>query len=195
MKYTACYANSEMVELTAEEIEYAVRHGVRMRKVSIQRNHKNHENYNPDDKKAMRVQCLGALAEACVFKALGLEIVLTSETFNVEDLPGGVQVRLIGADHYGLRVYPKDDPEWKVVGVVIPVGQERLGKYRIAGWCFAHEAQSNVDWQMAPCGRPPMYCAPQSALHHPDSLRKLIDIDKPQIESTQCPQYTQLRLL
>lgn len=172
IKYTASHINSVTVELTSCEIDQAVRHGVRMRKVSMQRQHKNHKGYNPDDRKAMRVQCLGSLAEAIVCKALGIPVVLTSETFNVEDLPGGIQVRLIGVEHYGLRVYTKDDPSWKVVGVVIPFGKEREGSYRVAGWCLASEAQGNLEWEMAPCGRPPMYCVPQNCLRSVSELRQ-----------------------
>ena len=179
MKYSASHINSITVELTSQEIEQAVRHGMAMRKVSIQKQHKNHKGYNPDDKKAMRVQCLGALAEAIACKALEIPIALTNETFNVEDLPGGIQVRLIGAEHYGLRVYLKDDPNWKVIGVVIPPGKERSGSYRVAGWCLASEAQGKLEWEMAPCNRPPMYCVPQNCLRSVSELRQITNQPKP----------------
>ena len=70
---------------------------------------------------------------------LGYPMFLGSETFNVPDLPNDIQVRLIGVDHYGLRVYPQhdgkgDEPHWKVVGVVILKGEERKPPWRIPGW-------------------------------------------------------------
>ena len=173
--YTACHKHDEFAHLSPDEIDSAIRHGAKMRKTSVTHNHRNHKGYNPDDMKALRVQCLGSLSEAAASKVLGLPIVLTHEVYNVPDLPGKVQVRLIGCESYGLRVYPKDDPLWRVVGVVIPQGHERDGRYRVPGWCWAREALSCPDWQMSPCGRPPMFCVPQSELRPISTLRAMVN--------------------
>ena len=162
--YESCSRNEQWAELSPQEIDEAIRHGVAMRKLSLSRKHKNHKGYDPDDRKAMRVQALGALAEAVACRVLRQEIRLESEVYNVADLPNGVQVRLIGRDNYGLRVYPKDDPSWSVLGVVILEGHERVGRYRVPGWYRTSDALERDDWKMAPNGRPPMWCVPQSEL-------------------------------
>ena len=174
VKYQADNSNDEFARMTPEEINFAIRHGVMMRKLSLQNNHKNHKGYNPDEKKAMRVQALGALAEVAACKILGLPVELTKETYNVADLAGNVQVRLIGADNYGLRAYPQDDPSWRILGIIILPGYERSGAYRVPGWCYAHEALANDEWKMAPHNRPPMYCVPQSFLRPVSELRQII---------------------
>lgn len=162
MIYEACHDNDVWVWLSDDEIDAAAKHGLTMRKVSVARGHNNHQGYNPNDALANRVQALGAVCEAAVIRALNIDAALTSEVYAVADLPGNIQVRLIGRDHYGLRVYPRDDDDWIVVEVVIPPGRERE-PYRLPG-CFWASAAKRPEWQIAPHGRPPMYAVPQKEL-------------------------------
>jgi hypothetical protein len=138
-----------------------------MRKTSIARGHRDGAggfgHRPPTSEQAMRSQCLGSLTEAIVRKGLNIDAPLTHETFNVADLPGGIQVRCIGVEHYGLRVYARDDLNWKVVGVVVPKGMERVSPYRIPGWIYAGDAQRD-EWLIAPNDGPPMWAAPQAKL-------------------------------
>lgn len=163
MRYEPYYLNDVVVTLTTDQINAAIKHGMKMRQYSVAMNHRNHKGYEPDNIKATRVQALGAVCEAAVCVALDIPVVLESEVYNVPDLPNGIQIRLIGAQHYGLRVYPADDDSWNVVGVVIPPGCERK-PYRIPGWFNVGQAKKRPEWSMAPHGRPPMFVVPQKCL-------------------------------
>jgi hypothetical protein len=96
---------------------------------------------------------------------------LVTENYKKADLPHNIEVRLIGEDRYGLRVYKKDDASRRVVGVVIPPGKER-GPYRIAGWIIAADAIQDC-WEMAPYGGRPMYPVPQEHLRPMSELKSL----------------------
>lgn len=174
--YRACHRHDEFVQLTDEEINRCARHGIEMRKASLAARHKDHYGYAPDDAKAIRVQALGALCERAVCRYFGWDVELSINVFGVADLPGDIQVRLIGAEHYGLRVYPNDDPLWRVVGVVIPKGCERK-PYRLPGWIDACEALSRPEWSIAPCGRPPMIAVPQEHLRPLSELRGFLRVE------------------
>lgn len=162
--YKPCRRHDLLVEMTDKEIDDAIKHGAKMRRTSIAHGHKNKHGYEPSDNMALRVQCLGSLAEAVVRKALDIDAPLTSETFNVPDFPNNIQVRLIGRDRYGLRIYPRDADGWKTIGVVIPKGYEREPPYRIPGWILAGDAKRQ-EWLMDPHNRGyPMWAVPQKHL-------------------------------
>lgn len=168
MQYVACHDRDLFVHLSAREIDDAIRHGAKMRRTSLARGHEDHKGYGfrpPTDEKALRTQCLGALCEAVIRASLCFEVPLSSETYNVADLPDQIQVRLIGEPHYGLRVYPQDEDHWKVVGVVIPRGLERVSPYRVPGWIEAYRAKWNDDWLIAPHGGPALWAVPQQVLN------------------------------
>lgn len=125
-------------------------------------------------KMAIKIQALGAVCEGAAQAALGWPIKLQSGTYAVADLDGDIQVRLIGVDHYGLRVKPKDKDHWRVFGVIIPAGKERQ-PYRLPGWVYAGEAREHSEWLMNPNNRTPMWAVPQSALRPNNELRMLLD--------------------
>jgi len=173
--YEACHANDWWTRPPADFIDQWIRRGVAMRKYSVVHGHKNKNNYEPTEEMAKRVQSLGALSEGAVAYGLGYPIELLSEVYNVPDLPNDIQVRLIGVDHYGLRVYPQHDGKgdklhWKIVGVVIERGQERKPPWRIPGWIYARDAQRE-EWSMDPHGRNAhMWAVPQKFLRDPREL-------------------------
>lgn len=170
-RYNPCHDHDLMVPLADIEIDDAIKHGVKMRHTSLERGHKDHKGFHPSDEMAMRIQCLGSLAEAVVRKGLRIDAPLTSETFNVPDFPGGIQVRSITCNHYGLRVYPVDPDDWKIIAVVIPKGSERISPYRIPGWILSKDGR-RPEWQMDPNGRnSPMWAVPQEYLR---DVRELI---------------------
>ena len=113
---------------------------------------------NGDDG-GLRQQMLGALCERIAAKGLDVYWPESVDGFSDPDLSHEIEVRLIGADHYGLRVYPRTVDTRRVVGVVVPRGCER-GPYRLPGWIVAADAK-RPEWQMAPHDRPPMYAVPQ----------------------------------
>jgi hypothetical protein len=129
-----------------------------------------------------RHQQLGSLAERIAAKGCHVYWPSAVDNFGDADLPHNIEVRLIGRDHYGLRVYPRTHDSRRVVGVVIPPGSERGDppgsyRYRVAGWFLAGDAKrlgEERNWKMAPHKRPPMYCVPQAELHSVRSLRYLI---------------------
>lgn len=171
--YRAFHGNDEWIKLKDEIIDWVARHGVRKRKISVANGYRNHHGYDPDEETAIRVQALGDVAEAAIAEALGYPIVLSEGVFNVPDLPDDIQVRLIGVEHYGLRVYDSDEDHWRVVGVVIPRGKERE-RYRLPGWFMAGEAKRHLEWSMAPHNRPPMIAVPQEILRPLSELRQII---------------------
>lgn len=161
--YRACYEHSVYVTLTRDEINAAARMGLAERALSVRHAYQDRSGYRPDDAKALRVQALSKVAEASALKALGLPLsLLRTGTLQGADIEPDIEVRLIGADHYGLRVYPGDGDWKRVLGVVIPKGHERK-QHRVAGWILAADAKRE-EWKIAPGGRPPMYAVPQSAL-------------------------------
>ena len=176
--YTPCYTRSMWVCLTGEEIRYAIDTARRMRELSKREGHLDHRagGSKPfNEKIAFRIQALGQCAELAARKVLGYPMKFVTENFRDADLPDNIEVRLIGRDHYGLRVYPRTDDSRRVVGVVIPPGRERE-PYRIPGWIKAVDAK-RPQWEMAPCGRPPMYAVPQEHLRDPRELIAPSDVN------------------
>lgn len=162
-RYYPCHEQDVWVGLTSGQYDYAVEHGIEMRQFSMRQNHKNHKGYDPDDEKAYRIQILGALAELAARKMLGKPMILPAQTYGEADILPDWQVRLIGADRYGLRCYPSDPETRNLLGVVIPPGQEH-GPYRSPGWYPVKLARQRPAWSMAPNNRPPMICVPQDSL-------------------------------
>jgi len=120
-----------------------------------------------------RIQQLGALAECACAKALELPWLRGINTFKRPDLGHNIEVRLIGDDAFGLRVYPKDHNSRRVVGVIIEKGRERE-PYRIPGWINAKYAKK-IKYQMDPGNRNrPFYGVPQDRLCDPKLLMELI---------------------
>jgi hypothetical protein len=145
-----------------------------MRKTSIAQGHKDKRGFTGTDELKMRMQAIGAVCEGAICRLFGWPFkTMQAQSFKVADLPGNIQVRLISHEHYGLRVYPDDDPAWRVVGVVIPQGRERK-PYRLPGWISAIEAKDRADWAIAPNGRPPVVAVPQQHLRPLTELRELL---------------------
>lgn len=174
--YVEDHAASEWVEMTELEIDGAIWTGTQIWRKSHAdgRNDRNGwRGFTEGENPGQRHQCLGALAERIAAKSLSIYWPSACDNFGDADLAYNVEVKLIGAAHYGLRVYPRTHDSRRVIGVVIPKGTERDLRYRVAGWYVAGEAKRQ-DWAMAPHGLPPMYCVPQAALRRVAELREMI---------------------
>jgi hypothetical protein len=181
-EYRPCHDYDLWVHLTDAEIDAAIQHGAKMRRTSKARKYRQGKGgfgHRPStDRERMRAQCLGALAEGIVLKACAPDAELTSETFNVADLPGDLQVRSITKEYYGLVVRPDDEPQWKVIGAVIPEGRERISPYRIPGWRNANDARQHPEWIIRPHGGPPIWAVPQ------EELNDALELISPQADLT-----------
>ena len=175
MAYTARADGNVWVSLTAHEIRRACEIGRLLWEKSHADGRSDRDGYsgftNGGDA-GLRQQMLGALAERVAAKGLGVYWPESIDGFSDPDLPHNIEVRLVGADHYGLRVYPRTPNTRRVVGVVIPKGHER-GPYRMPGWIVAADAKRD-EWQMAPHGRPPMFAVPQNDLRPMAWLQTMI---------------------
>lgn len=173
--YEPFYGHSEYVKLTTEQIDYAIRHGLKMRKLSLAQGHHDFRAHrkNPlSEEQARRNQALGAVTELAARKHFGYPLRLISENFRDADLPDNVEVRLLGEDRFGLRVYPRTKDCRRVVGIVIPRGKERE-PYRIPGWILAKDAK-RPEWCITPNGDEPMWAVPQEHLLPLTELRPLL---------------------
>ena len=169
--YTASHKYDMFVELTNAEVDEAMVFGESMFNHSQGRGLRD---YIPDKTKGKRAQSIGSLAERAGSKGLGLPWTQWVDTFHQPDLHHNVEVRLIGVDRYGLRVYDKDHDSRRVLGVVIEKGRERM-PYRIPGWIYAKDAKC-IEYKMDPLEKNhPMYAVPQTVLRDP---RELIEIIK-----------------
>lgn len=168
-RYEASYTNSVYVQLDEVEVYAAAMAGRKTYRLS--QDGKHHEYHKPKDggPDGERIQMLGDLAVWTVAKHLD-RYPMGFRTYKGPDLSGNIEVRLIGIDWYGLRVYEKDVERNKlVVGVVIPEGKERE-RHRIAGWIPAIEANRD-EWWMNPGNRERgFWCVPQSELRHIDTI-------------------------
>jgi|SRR5215813_224876 len=173
MLYEAFYGNSEWVNLSSEEVEAAIRHGMTLRKCSVGLNHKHAHGFNGDNKKSLYIQCLGSVAEAVVKKALNLKCELKNLVFKDSDLPGRIEVKSMQGNYFGLRVYPDTPDDRRVVGVIILPQQERGPTYRIVGWFNSIDAKKHC-YAMDPGKRGTMYAVPQRSLKPLSDLRALI---------------------
>lgn len=172
-QYKPCHENDVWTELTSEEIQAAEDVGREMYRVSQERGDRDFRTFKRNGVDGERVQIIGSLAERVAAKALGVEWTGWIDRFRQSDLHFNIEVRLIGDERYGLRVYPKDDDSRRVMGVVIPKGQE-AGPYRIPGWINAIHGKKE-HWLADPLGRGhPVYLVPQDRLHHLAKLKNLI---------------------
>lgn len=167
--YEPCYTNSVYVQLDPVEVYVAAMCGRKTWQLSQDGRH--HEYHHPKDggPTGELIQMLGDLAVWSVAKYLD-RYPMGFRSYKGADLSGNIEVRLIGVEWYGLRVYTKDVERNKmVIGVVIPKGRERQ-PHRIAGWIPAREA-TREEWVMNPGDRErPFFCVPQSFLRHIDTL-------------------------
>jgi len=179
--YRPFYGVSEWVQLSRLEWWVAVKTGVLVWRTSHADGRTDRDEWRgftegPDAGK--RQQALGSLCERIAAKNLEVYWPGVVNNFGGPDLPGNVEVRLIGKERYGLRVYPRDHDSRRVIGVVVPLGCERgkptkTFRFRVAGWIEAGTAKRD-EWKHAPHGRPPVYFVPQDALRHPAELRRII---------------------
>ncbi len=183
IRYRASNVHDTFVELTDVEFDAAMQHGRDMYASSQKRHLKDYRTFVRNGVDGERVQCLGSIAEHAAAKAIGIPWTRWVDTFKNPDLDGNIEVRLIGVDHYGLRVYPNDDESRRVVGVVIRKGEER-SRYRIPGWILAGDAKRK-EWMIDPLDRKrPVYAVPQSELL---PLAKLIHIIKLELSPPASP--------
>lgn len=173
--YTVSYLSSDFVTLTPPEIDAAFAAGKRIRIESEARGLKDRRDVLVKEEKvdAEKIQQLGALSEQIVGKYFGLYVSYAYNTFRTADLPFNIEVRTIGREHFGLRVYAKDDDSRRVVGVVIPPGMERGPKYRIAGWIVAGDAKKHWEWTQNPYNAGEFFGVPQASLRH---IKELVEI-------------------
>ena len=175
--YKACHDHDEFVTLTDAEINEAANFGSEMYESSQERglNDRRPEIRNGVD--GRRVQMLGSVAERACSKALGIEWTHWMDTFRTPDLHHNIEVRLIGVNHYGLRVYDKDHDSRRVVGVVIEKGKEREA-YRIPGWINAIYGKKER-YKIDPHNKgQPVYAVPQDKLQPLDTLKFLVNAEK-----------------
>jgi hypothetical protein len=174
--YRECHDASVWVEFTLFEWRSASLVGVWIWEASHSDGRSDRDSWRgftetPDAGK--KQQALGSLAERIAAKALGIYWPSAFNNFAEADLPHNVEVRLIGVPHYGLRVYPRNDDSRRVIGVVIPRGEERALRYRVAGWILAGDAKRE-EWSLAPHGRPPMFAVPQDQLRPVGELQEIV---------------------
>jgi hypothetical protein len=182
--YKACHKNDEFIRVPDAVIDQCAMFGIAMRVESLRRGDRERcptIAVDQSELKARKIQALGAVCEGAGFLAMGWEIELKAQVYKVADLPGNIQVRLIGVDNYGLRIKPRDNPEWKVFGVVIPLGMERQ-PYRLPGWIYAADAMRE-EWKMAPRGGPPMWAVPQEFLRPNQELRDILTLEGLKVSS------------
>jgi hypothetical protein len=171
--YEACNDNDVFVSLTDEEYEEAKNFGKFMYEHSQKQGYRDYRKFVRKGVDGQRVQELGSIAERAVAKACGIEWTAWVDTFKKPDLHHNIEVRLIGVDRYGLRVYDRDHDTRRVVGIVIEKGKERE-PYRIPGWINAKYAKKDI-YRMDPLGRgKPMYSVPQNKLRSLESLLEFI---------------------
>jgi hypothetical protein len=175
MNYQACHNNDEFVELTDDEYDEAWAKGIEIYQISQARKLQDNRDFVRNGVDGSRVQCLGEVASRAVAKACRLPWISSLNTFQGPDLNYHIEVRLIGQENYGLRVYEHDYDAKRVVGIVIPPGKERE-PYRIPGWinaCYGKRPEWLKDWLGR--GRP-VFCVPQERLF---PLAVLLDLMQP----------------
>jgi hypothetical protein len=177
--YEPHYASSSWTHMTTLEVELAITAGARIWEMS-QRDEREDRWQRYTDNKDMgrRIQMLGAIAERAVAKAMRMYWPSDYDTFAKPDLDNDVEARLVGREHYGLRVYPRTPDEARVVGCVIPPGQEYSLRYRIPGWYLAADAKQHPEWIVNCHHRPPMFCVPQRFLRQLPELRRIVLLEQ-----------------
>lgn len=172
--YKASNKNDVFIELNDHEYQEAMEFGSELYKYSQESKFKDYRTFIRNGVDGERVQQLGALAELAVSKALMVKWPKGINTFKKEDLPFNIEVRLIGKNNYGLRVYDRDNDSRRVVGVVIEKNRERE-PYRIPGWINAKYAKKDF-YKIDPLGRGrPVFAVPQEKLFHINLLKDLMN--------------------
>jgi recombination protein RecT len=175
--YRASHLHDEFVSLDDGEIDEAALFGKEMYQSSQRQGLKDYRPEVRDGVTGERIQMLGSVAERGASKALGIPWTHWIGTFHQPDLHHNIEVRLIGVNHYGLRVYDKDHDSRRVVGVVIEKGKERE-PYRLPGWIYAADAKQ-ASFRMDPHEKNhPMYAVPQYVLRPLSELKEIILVEK-----------------
>ena len=179
VSYEPCHDHDEWVQLTDAEIKFACDRAREKYRNDGQHDKHGWEGWNRKNngvRQGWRNQCLGAVTEHAAGKHLHIyPLHGFNERFSQEsDLPFGIEVKLIGLDHYGLRVYPRVPDHFWVVGVVVLEGHERE-PYRLPG-CFPAWAAKRSEWMKDPHGLPPFYAVPQRELFPLDAVRRHIGL-------------------
>lgn len=178
MIYLASHMHDEFVTLTDDEFKLATRRGSDIQQSSDRMGIDNKRPKGWAGVAGERSHQIGQLAECAVAKALGIPWKNSLNTFKRADLRGNIEVRLIGADWYGLRVYERDNGTRRVVGCIIERGKERQS-YRLPGWIHARDGKRQ-EFLMDPLERmQPMYSVPQYELRSLEVLRRIIHANVP----------------
>lgn len=179
--YRACYRVTDVsVSLTPEEIFEATEHGKALYAHSqMQALHgkmRDKRSFTTDDVDGERAQIIGAIAEMAGAKAAGVAWPKHIDNFKGADLPHNIEVRLIGRQDFGLRVYKSDIDSRRVLGIIMPRGEEHL-PCRVPGWINAVYGK-RPEWLADPGGRQqPVYLVPQERLRPISLLLNLIRKD------------------
>lgn len=162
--YRAYKATSDYIGLDDIEYKSAIYTGRLIWLASQQRGLRDYHGSKQGGADGQRWQELGSVAERALAKYLKVYWGGGYNSFRGADLLDNIEVRLIGAESYGLRVRDTDADHKYVVGVVIPKGQER-NPYRLPGFMKASEAKEHREWRMNPYEGRPFYGIPQAHLH------------------------------
>jgi len=181
--YEADHSHETFVSLTEWELRGACNVGRWMYEKSHGDGRSDAHGFADDGASGLEQQMLGAIAERVVAKALGIYWPGAIDQGAEPDLPHDIEVRLMGRDHYGLRLRDKDPTGRRYVAVVIEPTTKR-GPYRIPGWTPG-TIEIDPEWGMAPNGRPPMIAVPQSALYPLHELAEIITLERHKAELAQ----------
>lgn len=134
----------------------------------------------PGLKEPERKQSLGTLGERGIAKLLGLYSKNESLVFRKPDLEHDIEAKIIGDTKWGLRVDPTYPLDLRIVGIVIPKGNDPRGcapgPWSVPGWCFVRDAlELATVWDLRiPAPGPLMLAMPQYELRSLDGLRALM---------------------
>lgn len=174
--YKIDHARSEWVTLTDEEIDYAQRCGVFVRKRAKARGYRDYPNEGDGPKdfsqqKALEDQVRGYIAELAARSYFGYPMEIDTESYEGSDLPDNIEVKAMTVDWYGLRIPSRMDDSRRVVGVWMEEGKER-GPYRVCGWYNAGDGKRE-EWARLKVGGKTMYAVPQLELRPLSQLKGL----------------------
>jgi hypothetical protein len=173
--FRACNDHAEFVSLDDDEIDFAIRRSRRKYQQGDQHDKHGWSGWEREvngHRMGWRNQALGGHCEQAAAKALNVyPYHRFNDRFSQEaDLPYDIEVKLIGRDYYGLRIYDKIPDHFRVVGVIIEPGKERGHPLRLPGWIRAEDGK-RIGHLLAPHGMPPFRAVAQSDLLPLDMLR------------------------
>lgn len=174
--YKAYYGNDFIISLDELEIKRAAYIGKQIWLWSQQQGLIDYVGNKPNGVSGARIQQLGCIAQSAIAKAANIYDPSTFCTYQNSDLAHNIEVRLIGVDHYGLKVRPTDDDSKRVVGIVIEKGKEEE-PYRIPGWILAKDGKQ-PQWLINPYDGRPFYAVPQDKLRSFDELISIINNER-----------------